>query len=621
MNSEKDEVVEKEIEKSSPAAGICPNKDSTEESSSEKKGVDDITVGGTADDYDDEKKENDEKNTKESTGNISLEKIEVVQRPNRKEYDSKISELNKEISQLEKDVQEVDKKIKEAKSYGGKDQTDEVSKAKLEMKELKEEKDKVLNERQELIAQQKNAKGQIDTKVQEQKNLRAEIKYTSTEEIDEKIKELEKRQATTSMSLRDEKKLLKDIDQLKASKKLVSSLLENNSSIQSDRKLSSSLGEQIQKKNAQLDILRNKINAIKKVLDQLNEVNSERRAILPSLYKERDAIRNEKNSKIQSIKSLRNEYRSQEEKFKSYLRQLKQQRDEQKRLEEEARKAEIEAKRKLEEEEELKRIPYQEEMDLCSYLIHFLQTTYPQSLSTNTSDTTQNNSSDMQGNETKFSSQEVKDNEKDIATTFEGMKPAGKAFDANEEEEEYCSLNKILGKKKGRGKKKGGGRSKNADAKILLVPKTIEIFGLLNLEPPSDLSAVEKSIQSLKNKKEWFSTLPRGQIKSIRDLQKQQEVDSSKNNHAINPQRLNSTAASNVTANHDTTKNTKSKADLESSQTTATTNSNKKESQPQRKKKEDNKKQDVDNSSSGFNATEAVEEMFPSLPAMITHAK
>merc|ERR1711924_339891 len=72
------------------------------------------------------------------------------------------------------------------------------------------------------------------------------------------------------------------------------------------------------------------------------------------------------------------------------------------------------------------------------------------------------------------------------------------------------------GKKKGRGKKRGGLK---VNERIMLVPETIEIFGLLNLEPPSTVSGVVDAVKRLKDKKIWFSTLERGATLSIRDKQ------------------------------------------------------------------------------------------------------
>ena len=118
------------------------------------------------------------------------------------------------------------------------------------------------------------------------------------------------------MSLKDEKNLLKEIDQLKQSRKLVSHLTANNDSISSKRKNSQSISEQLTAKNAELDVLKKKIEEQKEILDALNEANSERRAVLPTLFRDKDALRKEKLAKVDAIKSLRAEFRALENEFR-----------------------------------------------------------------------------------------------------------------------------------------------------------------------------------------------------------------------------------------------------------------------------------------------------------------
>lgn len=71
------------------------------------------------------------------------------------------------------------------------------------------------------------------------------------------------------------------------------------------------------------------------------------------------------------------------------------------------------------------------------------------------------------------------------------------------------------------GKKKGGLK---INEKIMLVPETIEMFALLQLEPPSTTTGVRDAVQKLKEKKAWFKTLERNAVPSIRDKQKADEV-------------------------------------------------------------------------------------------------
>merc|ERR1712199_18903 len=100
-----------------------------------------------------------------------------------------------------------------------------------------------------------------------------------------------------------------------------------------------------------------------------------------------------------------------------------------------------------------------------------------------------------------------------LAGEFEGLVLSGKNA-GRDHEDDYLSLNKTTGKKKGRGKKKGGLK---INEKIMLVPETIEMFALLELEPPSTINGVSDTVKKLQEKKTWFCTLPRGKVPSLRE--------------------------------------------------------------------------------------------------------
>ena len=60
-----------------------------------------------------------------------------------------------------------------------------------------------------------------DAKMSEMKDLKSQTKFKSVGEIDGKIKALETKQSTTSLSLKVEKDLLKEVDDLKKQRKIL----------------------------------------------------------------------------------------------------------------------------------------------------------------------------------------------------------------------------------------------------------------------------------------------------------------------------------------------------------------------------------------------------------------
>jgi hypothetical protein len=141
-------------------------------------------------------------------------------------------------------------------------------------------------------------------------------------------------------------------------------------------------------------------------------------------------------------------------------------------------------------------------MELCAYLANYLETTYGKSVPD-------------QAKQSEFDT-----SDSSPTGEFEGLVLSGKNAVRNHDDD-YLSLNKATGKKKGRGKKRGGLK---VNDKIMLVPETIEIFALLELEPPSTVSGVVEAVKSLAQKKQWFSSLERGAVPSIRDKQKADEA-------------------------------------------------------------------------------------------------
>ena len=63
-------------------------------------------------------------------------------------------------------------------------------------------------------------------------------------------------------------------------------------------------------------MLKKKIDEQKQILETLNEANSERRAVLPALFTDKDTLRKEKQAKVETIKALRAEFRSLENDFR-----------------------------------------------------------------------------------------------------------------------------------------------------------------------------------------------------------------------------------------------------------------------------------------------------------------
>jgi uncharacterized coiled-coil DUF342 family protein len=325
-------------------------------------------------------------------------------------------------------------------------------------------------------------KSKIDRHVGADKSVRSGVKFSSVAEIDREISKLQRKQETSSMSLADEKRLIKEIESLQNSKRT----LEDLKSKQGDIDTLKIERKQIQ---AELTAKDKEIDSIQKDIDK--QTNSQ----VDDLVKERDALKGTMDEKFKEKKALQTSFREQMNDWYHNQRAIKAQRQIQYDAEKKRREEEHAAFLKKKEEEELKKTPYEEEMALCDFLVDYLQKTYPDEF---TAEGEGEASTDK-----KTDVVAVKDD------PFAGMKAVKK-----DEDDFFVGKGaKSAGKKKGKGKKpKAANFSVNLDL--------WEQFSLLNLSPPTSLEKVVASAEELKAKKIWYSEQPRGSVPTARDIRK-----------------------------------------------------------------------------------------------------
>ena len=368
------------------------------------------------------------------------------------------------------------------------------------MSALKKKKNDLIEEKKKMRARLDEAKNQTDKISKEKKDARSNVKYTDLAEIDKAIKELQRKQETTSMSLSEEKKLIKEIDALKNSKKFIADI-ENKSAaigdIQAQKKV---IAEQIKAKDKEIDGLSEEIKKVVDVIDSLRGKENAKKDTMSELFKERDDLKKKMDETAAKRNEVRAAYREQNNKWFNYQRALKAK----KRIEWEAEKArkdaiqaEWEAQRAA---EEAKKIPYEEEQNLCEYLAHFLEITY---LDKN--------------------SQEKSEKKSDVVAVkddpFAGLVPAGKK---GNDEEEY------FGKGKGKKKRVRAQKKQDAPGPFTLSVDMFDQFSLISLTPPTKLEEVEDSVKALREKKEWYKQQPRGSVPTAQDIRKSNEKAAAK---------------------------------------------------------------------------------------------
>lgn len=431
-----------------------------------------------------------------------LKKPHEVAHPDVKKFKASEEALKAEVDAIEEQIKAVVDKTRAAQQKAS-GQDESVSGAHAELKRLKKEKDALLKQRQELFALRDETRETQTRQVTEMAKIKSQTKYKTIEEIDAAMKKLEVQQATTSMPLNQEKALIKELSELRASRKV---LVQHKAAFETEgvKPSREALNAQLDSLKAQLDQATAQINAHKNALGKMYE--DRKSTPVQGLNKKKTELKAEKKAKLEELSKLREEFRGKMNAWRKYQdewKEYKVKRDKLYKAEQERRKEE---ERKLREEELLKKTPYEEEMQLCDYLCNYLNTTFGKA-----------------------------------AAAVSEKKPAAAAAAEPRPSREYgveggVALESKKGKEEpylalGKGKKAKGKKGKAQKNKaIVLCPETIDAFSLLKVEPPVSVEQVLACVETLREKKAYFSTLPRGEVESIAEMN--QKIESQRENRS-----------------------------------------------------------------------------------------
>ena len=354
--------------------------------------------------------------------------------------------------------------------------SEEMQAAKLKFSTLRDEKNVLLQERNKISAELKVHQAKGEKQFQSQKALRQEIKYTTSSEIEEQIQKLRYQQETQSMSLQAEKKIIKEIESLQQSKKLVSKFASDKDAIEKCRGNVKEIRALHNKKNLEIDAVQEKLSAQKKVLDALYAAMKEQdnRDAVPKLLEERKTIKAQVDEKYNAIRVMRSEFKDKNDAYYNYVRAQREAKKEEMKAEQELIQAEYEKKMEEYNKELAKIHPYQTEMDLCDALVKYLQSTFAKDLKIVSSTAAATESCCV-----------MKD--------LDGMKPLKR-----EEEDFFAGFG---GKKGG---KKTGKKAVKKETKLSLPLAQMDSFSQLGLFPPSTVTALKESVKAIEERKTFY---------------------------------------------------------------------------------------------------------------------
>lgn len=418
-----------------------------------------------------------------------------MDKPNKDAHDAELDALTKEIDALKLSRVSLQEKIDSAmgvKNGGG----GEIGAAIAELSKLRAQKGKLIDEKKAIRAKLDALKTEGDKLVKDRKETKSNIKFSTVEQIDAEVAKLAKKHETTSMSLTEEKKILKEMDMLRASKALVKDLKSKESSLDDVKSKRTDITAMIAAKDKEIDEVQKLIDVASKAIDVMREKDSGKKELIKSLFTERDEYKVKMNDIIKKKDAARAAFRDANNNWFNYQRGVRAQK--QLQWEEEKKKreeAQIEWQKKKD-EEEAKKIPYEEEQALCEYLANFLARAYMPKTEE------ENKESDLKKNDVVA----VKED------PFAGLKPIGKA---PEGEDGYFG--------KGKGKKKRE-RAVKETKKVAIFALDVDIssqFEYISLEAPSSLEQVPAAIEALKAKQLWYKEQPRGSVPTAESLRKE----------------------------------------------------------------------------------------------------
>ena len=219
-----------------------------------------------------------------------------VDRPDKAAHEKALQDLTDAIDKLKADRTKMQEKIDAAMT--GSDGKSGMQETRNKLQELKQKKQALIEEKKAMRAEMDAARTETDKLIKDKKDAKSNLKFNSLADIDKEIAKLMKLQETTSMSLNEEKKLIKEVDALKASKKFVTQLQDKESAMDDVKDKRKTIMERIKSKDKEIDGLTKEIDAIMTSLKAHNESDEVKRKAVQGLFTQRDELKKQMVAKI-----------------------------------------------------------------------------------------------------------------------------------------------------------------------------------------------------------------------------------------------------------------------------------------------------------------------------------
>merc|ERR1719163_1247894 len=205
--------------------------------------------------------------------------LKPVPKPDEDELKTKIEESNEKIASLQSRLAAI-KETLDARDTGRGD-SPEVALAKHQLNQAKA-KTRLLQQEKRNIYDQISAADELKKQQQDlTQRLKSQLTLFSVDEIERKIKLLEHQQQTSSLSVKEDKKIMEEIKRLSSNKPMIRQYDEAQESLKGVRDHHTTLYNQLKAKNADLTVVKEEEEKVKETLERAKEKDEAKRADVP----------------------------------------------------------------------------------------------------------------------------------------------------------------------------------------------------------------------------------------------------------------------------------------------------------------------------------------------------
>jgi len=303
-----------------------------------------------------------------------------MQKPDKAAFEAEAKEINEKIDKMQKELKELSAQI--SGKGAGKDvyhtKKGEIrDKINLESDALNK-----LHERKDQIMKSiKAGKESAQAAQQAFQNAKKELQYRTVDDMDRRLAEIENAMTHTSISLKEEKKMLEEIKQLKKQRPKVSKIdaQESQAREQKEAAKAESVGSK-----EELDAIWQEITSHKaardKLYDSLKELNEERESQtgdVSSLFAQREELNAKIKEQFEARTQLRNDFKEKENQYYDYERQQRKLRQEKAQEERDKRKQEYKQAERQRKVDRLDEPDFLHEMSILQQTMKFCKSFMP----------------------------------------------------------------------------------------------------------------------------------------------------------------------------------------------------------------------------------------------------